>query len=123
MRENKGTHQLEMRRQRGSEHGKHRWERTKAHTFCNKGWSEDCKDRWGQAKHTPTRDEETEGDLRTVHTNGEDKSTHSLVTKRGLRMVNTGGEEQKHSPTRDEETKGGCEVSKYRWRSIKAHTS
>ena len=38
---------------------------------------------------------------------GQDKSTHFLVTKRGLRTVNTDGGEQKHTPTRDEETKAG----------------
>ena len=52
---------------------------------------------------------------------GQDKSTHFLVTKRGLRTVNTDGGEQKHTPTRDEETKRGLRTAKHG--EDKAHTS
>ena len=38
---------------------------------------------------------------------GEDKTTHSLVTKRGLRKVNTDKGGQKYTHPTDEHTKGG----------------
>ena len=41
-----------------------------------------------------------------------DKSTHRLVTKRGLRTVNTDGGGQKHILPRDKETKRGLRIKK-----------
>ena len=70
MGEDKSTHNLEMRRQRGLR---------RANT-----------DRGGH-KHALARDEETKGGLRTANTDGKDKSTHSLE------MRDKGGsEESKH---------------------------
>ena len=43
---------------------------------------------------------------------GEDKSTHFLATKRGVRTVNTNDGGQKHTPTRDDETKEGLRTAK-----------
>ena len=36
----------------------------------------------GGQKHTPTRDEETKGGLRTANTDGEGQSTHALEMRR-----------------------------------------
>ena len=63
MGQDKSTHQLEMRKQRGG-----------LRTANTDG---------GGQKHAQTGDEETEGDLRTANTDGgRVKSTHSLEMRR-----------------------------------------
>ena len=71
MGDDKSTHFLEMRRQKGSQDSKHRW---------------------GGQKHAPTRDEATKGSLRTANTDeGGQKHTQTRdkETKGGLRTANT----------------------------------
>ena len=77
MGEDKSTHILKMRRQRGSESSKHRWRRTKdalARDEGTKGSLRTANTDGGGQKHTHPRGEETKGGQRTTNTWGRTKA-------------------------------------------------